>query len=194
MIYWPSVRCALILTCHWISSSLVSKAKSTTRSLQMMAIVWLSFSRVNPVSMARKPSKERDDLVLAFLHRSLLSRYICKWRQSVNQLMKINLNNCHSFKHKNILSREPIDRINEKMTEKSISYRKTGNVCELLFHSIIITWNQGTEWMVFPKNSNSMHLIDSIDGNWFYLWSHKWLVITINYRNNLFDICLKAIL
>lgn len=80
---WPGLRCALIFTCHWISSSRVSKAKSTTSSLQMIAMVLLSFSSVKPVSMARKPSNESEDLVLAFLQRSLLSRYICKCKQSV---------------------------------------------------------------------------------------------------------------
>lgn len=46
--YVPSPRLMAIFACHWMSCSLVSKAKTTVTSSQRMAIVLDSLSRVNP--------------------------------------------------------------------------------------------------------------------------------------------------
>lgn len=78
----PSPRCVLSLTCHCISLSLLSKAKTTTTSWQRIATVFDSLSSVKPVSNPRNCCSESEAFVWPCLYRSLESLYSCRYKQS----------------------------------------------------------------------------------------------------------------
>jgi len=67
MLYSPSPKWVAIFTCHWMSLSLVSKAKTTVRSWQMMAAVLDSLSKV-------KPDDKKHNEPLCFFLRGVRGR------------------------------------------------------------------------------------------------------------------------
>lgn len=72
--YWmSSPRLLEIFTCHCIRISRVSNAKFTITSWHRIAMVFDSLSKVNPDSMPRKCSRDKEALVGPFLYRSLES-------------------------------------------------------------------------------------------------------------------------
>lgn len=74
----PSPRLLAIFTCHCISLSLVSKAKTTVTSWQIIAIVLDSLSRVKP-EMYKHSCESKPWCVCVFNECLALSLYIDKY-------------------------------------------------------------------------------------------------------------------